>query len=171
MTTGARAVERDSAALPAALLEEVDERSLALAATAMGRVYTVPAEAAETALETEARTGARYDTILSFMCTPYVASLEDYIAAVEQVLADEGWIGMVEPAWLDRGPLREWLTARRRHPSPRRSANGHDLVSAVRSHGLVVTDVHRREAQSVPRAWRQYVVLRARRESPRSPGP
>ena len=171
MTTGARAVERDWAAPPAALLDEVDEHCRALAATAVGRVCTVPTEGAELALESERRSGARYDTILSFMCTPHVASLEDHVAAVEQILADEGWIGMVEPAWLDRGSLREWLTARRRRPSPRRSASGQDLVSAVRSHGLVVTDIHRREARSVPRTWRQYVVLRARRATPRPEEP
>ena len=166
MTTDARAAARDPAVPPPALLDAVDERCRALAATALGRVFSVPARGAEEALRSEARTGARYDTILSFMCTPHVASLEDYIAAIEQVLADEGWIGMVEPAWLDRGALREWLTARRRHPLPRRSANGQDLATAVRSRGLVVTDIHRREARSVPPAWRQYVVLRARRQTP-----
>ena len=171
MTTGVRAAERASPAPPSALLAEVDERCRAMAATAVGRVYTVPAGAAGAALGAEALAGARYDTIMSFMCTPYVASLEDYIAAIERVLAGEGWIGMVEPAWLDRGPLREWLAARRRPHSPRRRGKGRDLVSAVRSGGFVVTDVHRREARSVPPAWRQYVVLRARRESPRPPEP
>ncbi|MCE2511207.1 MAG: hypothetical protein J4F50_01355 [Acidimicrobiia bacterium] len=171
MTTGVRAAAGASRAPPPALLDEVDGRCRALAATAVGRVYSVPARGAAEALRSEARTGACYNTILSFMCTPHVASLEDYIAAIEQVLADEGWIGMVEPAWLERGALREWLTARRRHPLPRRSANGRDLATAVRSCGLVVTDIHRREARSVPPAWRQYVVLKARRESPRSPEP
>ena len=171
MTTGVRAVARASPAPPPALLDEVDERCRALAATAVGRVYTVPDEDPETALEAEAGRGARYDTILSFMCTPHVDSLEDYIAAIERVLADEGWIGMVEPARLDHGRLREWLAARLRPRSPRRRDRGRDLVSAVRSCGLVVTDVHRREARPVPPPWRQYVVLRARRESPPSPGP
>ena len=170
MTTGVRAAAQASSTPPPALLDEVDERCRALAATASGRVYTVPAEAAEASLEAEAHRGARHDTILSFMCTPHVASLEDYVAAMERVLADDGWIAMVEPAWLDRGRLRARLAARRRPPSPRRSAEGRDLVSAVRSRGLVVTDLHRREAASVPSAWRQYVVLRARRESPPSPG-
>ena len=178
---------------PPALLDEVDERCRALAATAAGRVYTVPAGTAETALEAEAGSGARYDTILSFMRTPAVASLEGYVAALERVLADEGWICMVEPAWLDRGPPWRRLTGRRRRSAPRQSDRGRglvpavrsmidqasnrapssdkgqDLVSAVRSGGLVVTDVHRREAPSVEPAWRQYVVLRARRQSPRPP--
>jgi hypothetical protein len=170
MTTGARAVERDLAAPPAALLNEVEERCRALAATAAGRVYTVPAEAAEAALEVEAGRGARHDTILSFMCTPQVVSLEGYIASIERILADEGWILMVEPAWLDRGRSLKWLTARRRPQSPRRSDGGQDLVSAVRSCGLVLTDVHRREARSVEPEWCQYVVLRARRASPPLPG-
>lgn len=168
MTTGVRAVERASPALPPALLNEVDERCRALAATAVGRVYTVPAEAAEAALEAEAGRGARYDTILSFMCTPQATSLEDYVAAIDQVLADEGWILMVEPAGLYRGALPRWLTARSRPPWPR--TRGRDVVSAVRSRGLFVTDIHRREATSVPPEWRQYVVLRARRQSPQASG-
>lgn len=195
MNTGAGAAAQASPAPPAVLLNEVDERCRALAATAVGRTYTVPAGAAEADLGTEARRGARYDTVLSFMCTPGVASLTDYIAAIERVLADEGWILMVEPAWLDRGTLREWLAARRRRgcpprrakgkdlvsavrshyprldPVPGRGAKGQDLVSAVRSRGLVLTDVHRCEAPSVPPAWRQYVVLRARRPSPGAAGP
>ncbi len=168
MTTGARAAERHLAAPPGVLLEAVDERCRALAATAVGRVFSVPSEGADAALEAEGRTGARYDTILSFMCTPQVPSLEDYVAAIEQVLAPGGWICMVEPAGLVRGPERRWLTGRLRHQSPQRRDKGHDVVSAVRSRGFMVTDIHRREAPSVPAAWRQYVVLRARRESPRS---
>ena len=170
MTTGARAVERDLAAPPAALLDEVDERCRALAATAVGRVYTVPAGDAEAALRSESRRGARYDTVLSFMCTPHVVSLEDYIAAIERILADEGWIGMVEPAGLYRRAFPGWLTARSRRPSPLPRTRGRDVASAVRSRGLFVTDIHRREARSVPLEWRQYVVLRARRQSPRSEG-
>ena len=170
MTTGVRGVERDLAAPPAALLDEVDERCRALAATAVGRVYTVPDGSAQAALETEARGGARYDTILSFMCIPQVTSLEDYVAAIVQVLADEGWIGMVEPAGPYRRTLPGWLTARSRRPSRLPRTRGRDVVSAVRSSGLFVTDVHRREVKSVPPDWRQYVVLRARRQSSQSAG-
>ena len=170
MTTGARAAERDLPAPPPVLLEAVDEHCRALAAAAVGRVFRVPAESPEAALRCEGLSGARYDTILSFMCTPQAAVLEDYVAAVEEVLADGGWILMVEPAGRDRGPLRRWLTARLRDQSPQRCGRGRDVVSAVRSRGLMVTDIHRREAPSVPPAWRQYVVLRARRESPRASG-
>ena len=170
MTTGARAVERDLAA-PQALLDEVDERCRALAAMAVGRVFSVPAGDAEAALRSENRNGARYDTVLSFMCTPQVTSLEDYVAAIEQILADEGWILMVEPAALYRGALPRWLTARSRRSSPLPSAGGRDVVSTVRSRGLFVTDLHRREATSVPPEWRQYVMLRARRATPRPEGP
>ena len=171
MTTGAPAVERHSLTPPATLLDAVDEHCRALAATAAGRVFTVPAEGVDAALQAEVGRGARYDTVLSFMCTPHLASLEDYVAAVEQILADEGWIGMVEPAGIDRGWLPGWLTTRlRRRLSPRR-ATGRDAVSAVRAHGLVITDIHRREAKSVPPEWRQYSVLRARRATPRPEGP
>ena len=170
MTTGARAVERDLAA-PQALLDEVDDRWRALAATAVGRVFSVPAGDAEAALRSESRSGARYDTVLSFMCTPRLISLEDYVAAIEQVLAEEGWILMVEPAGLYHGALPRWLTVRSRRSSPLPRARGRDVVSAVRSRGLFVTDIHRREATSVPPEWRQYVMLRARRATPRPEGP
>ncbi len=170
MTTGARAAERDLAA-PQALLDDVDERCRALAATAVGRVFSVPAGDSEAALRSESSSGARYDTVLSLMCTPQVTSLEDYVAAIEQVLADEGWILMVEPAGLYRGALPRWLTSRFRWPSPLPRARRRDVVSAVRSRGLFVTDIDRREATSVPPEWRQYVVLRARRATPRSEGP
>lgn len=167
MTTGAPAAELDLEAPPGALLDAVDERCRALAATAAGRVFGVPVEGAEAALLSEGRSGARYDTILSFMCTPQVASLEDYVAALEQILATDGWILMVEPAGLHSGPFGTWLNARLRHRSPRLRGKGRDVVSAVRACGLVVTDVHRRQAPSVPPAWRQYVTLRARRVTPR----
>jgi len=170
MTTGARAAERDLAAPPAALLDEVDERCRALAATAAGRVFSVPAGDAEAALRSECRSGAQYDTILSFMCTPQVTSLEDYVAAIEQILAGEGWILMVEPAGIGSGVLPRWLTARLRQPSPVPGTRDRDVVSAVRSRGLFITDIHRREAKSVPPEWRQYVELRVRRQSPQSAG-
>lgn len=171
MATGARAAERDSAAPPAALLDAVDEHCRALAATAAGRVFTVPAEDAEAALRSEAGRGARYDTILSFMCTPQVASLEDYVAAIEQLLADEGWILMVEPAGLYRRAFPPSLTVRSPRLSPLPRTRDRDVVSAVWSRGLVVTDIHRREAASVPPEWRQYVMLRARRATPRPEEP
>ncbi len=170
MATGARAAERDLTA-PQALLDGVDERWRALAATAVGRVFSVPAGDAEAALRSESRRGARYDTVLSFMCTPGLTSIEDYVAAIERVLADEGWIGMVEPAGLCRRAFPMSLTARSRRLSPLRRTRGRDVVTAVRSRGLVVTDIHRREARSVPPEWRQYVVLRARRATPRSEEP
>ena len=169
MTTGARAVERDLTA-PQALLDKVDERCRALAATAVGRVFSVPAEDAEAALRSESRNGARYDTVLSFMCTPQVTSLEDYVAAIEQVLADEGWILMVEPVTARSGALHSLLAARRGSGSRRRSA-GADVVAALWSGGLVVTDLYRREVPSAPAGWRRYVVLKARRATPRSEEP
>ena len=173
MTTGARAVGRDLTA-PPALLDEAGERFRELAATAVGRVFTVPAEgaeAAEAALRAESRSGARYDTVLSFMCTSGVTSIEEYVAAIDQVLADEGWILMVEPAGLYRRTFPRSLTARSRRPATLPRARGRDVVSALRSRGLVVTDVHRREAASVPPEWRQYMVLRARRATTRSGQP
>ena len=144
MATGVRAAEHDLPPVPKALLEAVGEARRELTAAASGRVLVVPEAGAESALESEQASGARYDTILSFLCTPGVADLEGFAAALEQVLADEGWIFMVELA-----------------------AAGTDVVSVVRSRGLFVTDLYRREAPSAPAGWRRYVVLKARRESPR----
>ena len=160
MSSGVRAARRDSPAPPAALLNEVDPHCRALAAAATGRVLTVPVEGAEAALRSEGRGGARYDTILSLLCTPQVASVSDYAAGLEQVLAPGGWILMVEPA----GP-------RRGRGGGRGSGGSGDIVAAVRACGLVVTDLHRREAPSAPPRWRRYVVLRARRATPPPEGP
>ncbi len=168
MPAGAWTAEDRLPVPPPALLQAVSETCRRLADAASGRVFEVPGEGVESVLEEERASGERYDTILSFMRIPAVASLEDYIAAIERILAEEGWICMVEPVWLDRGPPWRRLTGRLRR-APRWSDKGQDVVAAVRSHGLVVTDLYRREAPSVEPAWRQYVVLRARRESPRSP--
>lgn len=169
MIIGAPAAQRDLAEPPAALLDAVDDRCRELAASAVGQVFKVPANNAEAALRTEILSGARYDTVLSFMCTPQVASLKDYVAAVEQILAAEGWITMVEPSGLRHGAWRGWLTARLRPRSPVPRVRSGDLVPAVRACGLVITDLHRRKAPSGPPAWRQYVVLRARRATPSPP--
>lgn len=167
MTTGVRAAEHGLPGPPPTLLEEVDESCRTLTAAASGRVFVVPEAGAEPALESERASGARYDTILSFMRTPGVVDIEGFVAALERILAEEGWIFMVEPAAARAGAIRSRLAARLGHRPPRRRA-GTDVVAALRSGGLVVTDLHRRRAQSAPAAWRPYVVLKARRESPRT---
>ena len=174
---------------PAALLEAVDESCRALTAAASGRVFAVPEHAVESALKSEQASGARYDTILSFMRTARLADVEGFVAALEGILAEGGWILMVEPSTTGAGAmrtrlgssleavrrvlppgfsrLRGWLAARLGRRSPRRRA-GTDVVAALRSGGLVVTDLYRRRAPSAPAAWRSYVVLKARRETPRT---
>lgn len=166
MATGVRAAEHDLPPVPKALLEAVDEARRELTATANGRVLMVPEAGAESALQSEQASGARYDTILSFLCTPGVVDLEGFVASLEQVLAEEGWVFMVEPAAARSGALRSRWAARPGSGSRRRSA-GTDVVAALWSGGLVVTDLYRREAPSAPAGWRRYVVLKARRESPR----
>ena len=74
---------------------------------------------------------------------------------------------MVEPAAARTGAIPSRLAARLGRRSPRRRA-GTDVVAALRSGGLVVTDLYRRTARSAPAGWRPYVVLKARRESPRT---
>ena len=133
-------------------------------------MLVVPEAGAESALESEQASGARYDTILSFLCTPGVVDLEGFVAALEQVLAEEGWIFMVADQPLARSGRRS-AAGRWRRGAARRGSAGTDVVSAVRSRGLFVTDLYRREAPSAPAGWRRYVVLKARRESPRRVGP
>ena len=169
MATGVREAGYGLPVPPVALREAVGEACRELTAAASGRVLAVPEAGVESALESEQASGARYDTILSFLCTPGVVDLGGFVAALEQVLAEEGWIFMVEPAAARFGALRSWSATRSGSGSRRRSA-GTDVVSAVRSRGLFITDIHRREAKSVPPEWRQYVVLRARRQSPQSAG-
>lgn len=167
MPAGAWTAEDRLPVPPPALLQAVSETCRRLADAASGRVFEVPGEGVESVLEAERASGERYDTILSFMRIPAVASLEDYIAAIERILAEEGWICMVEPAPTRSGSISSRVASRLRRGSSRRRADT-NVVAAVRSHGLVVTDLYRREAPSVEPAWRQYVVLRARRETPRS---
>lgn len=177
---------------PPALLEAVDETCRALTAAASGRVFAVPEHGIESALQSEQAGGARYDTILSFMRTPRLADVEGFVAALERILAEGGWIFMVEPSatgagaararlrgslgavgrvlWPGFGRLGGSLAARPGRGSPRRRA-GTDVVAALRSGGLVVTDLCRLRAPSAPGAWRRYVVLKARRESPRAADP
>ena len=154
---------------PPELLDALSERWHLLAASASGRVFELPADSVERAVLSECSRGARYDTILSFMRTPRVFDLDSFVSALERILADDGWILMIEPSTSGPGRLRGRLPSWLGHHRPSRDRHERDVVSAVRSAGLVVTDLHRREVPSVEPAWRQYVVLRARRESPRSP--
>lgn len=98
MTTGAREGVHGASALPAALLEAADQRFLTLAATASGSVFEVPEQRSEDAVRAGLVQGARYDTILSFMRTPWIVDLGGFVVALEGLLADDGWILMVEPA-------------------------------------------------------------------------
>ncbi len=170
MATGVRAVEYDLPPVPTTLREAVGEARRELTAAASGRVFEVPEAGVESALESEWESGARYDTILSFLCTPGVVDAQGFVAALERILAEEGWIFMVEPVATRSGAVRSRSAARPGSGSPRRSA-GTDVVSAVRSRGLFVTDLYRREAPSAPAGWRRYVVLKVRRESPRTADP
>ena len=163
MRTGVRAAEHGPPVPPPALLEAVAEACRELAAAASGRVFEVSDDGIELALQQEAASGARYDTILSFMRTPQVTDVEGFVAALEQILAEDGWICMVEPAATGTGPTRRRLSARLGQRS--RPGADTDVVAALRSGGLFVTDIWRREAPSAPAAWRHYVVLRARRQS------
>ncbi len=147
---------RVGAPVPPALLNALGERWEALAASAAGRVLELPSDAVEEAVRTEGARGARYDTILSFMRTPQVSDLSSFVAALEQVLARDGWILMLEPSVAGtRG-----LPGRRGRGQP-----GRDVVSALRAGGFMVTDLHRREHAAAP-GRRRYLEIRARRETP-----
>ena len=157
---------QNGALVPPALLDALGGRWRALAASAAGRVLELPADGVEEAVSSECSRGARYDTILSFMLTPQVADLHDFVAALELILADGGWILMMEPSGSGNGgrPRRAPFGLGRRRPGLDQTER--DVVSALRAGGFTVADLHRRELVSVPARWRRYVEIRARRETP-----
>lgn len=148
---------RNGGPAPPALLDALDGRWQALAASAAGRVLELPADGVEEAVRAECSRRARYDTILSFMRTPEVADLDSFVAALDLLLADDGWILMMEPSGPGNGK-RRW-----RRPGPDQA--GRDVVSALRGGGFTVADLHRRELTPAPARWRRYVEIRARRET------
>ena len=157
---------------PPALRAAAAERYGEIVAAASGRVFGLPDTDVDAALSAESERGARYDTVLSFMRTPRVADFARLVAALEQILADEGRIHMVEPS---EPGVTGSLGGLRSHRLRRRRSDGcradRDIVAALRSGGFTVTDLHRRQAASVPRRWRRYVELQARRETPRRETP
>lgn len=142
---------------PPELLDALSERWRALASAATDRVLELPSEAVEEAVRTQGARGVRYDTILSFMRTPQVSDLDGFVAALEQILARDGWILMLEPSGAGARGLRG---------RPGRGQPQRDVVAALRAGGFTVADLHRRELVSAPARWRRYVELRARRETP-----
>lgn len=152
--------------VPPALLDALGGRWRALAASATGRVLELPVDGVEEAARSEGARSVRYDTILSFMRTPQVADLDNFVADLELILADDGWILMMEPSGSGirerRGRLPFGLGRRR----PSRDRTERDVVSALRAGGFTVADLHRRELVSGPSRWRRYVEIRARRETP-----
>ena len=156
---------------PTSLLDALSERWQRLAASAVGRVLELPSDGVEAAVRSECSRGTRYDTILSFMRTPQVSDLDGFVAALGEILADEGRILMVEPSGSGNGRLRGWLPSRIGHPRSHRDRAERDVLSALRAGGFAVTDLHRRELASVPSQWRRYVEIRARRETPRASQP
>ncbi len=157
---------QDGGPAPPALLGALGGRWQALAASAAGRVLELPPDGVEEAVHSERSCGARYDTILSFMRTPQVADIDGFVAALELILADGGWIIMMEPSGSGNGERRSRLPVRLRRRRPSRDEPGRDVVSALRAGGFTVTDLHRRELASAPVQWRRYVEIRARRETP-----
>lgn len=165
MTIGAREGDRNLLAPPPALLEALRERCRVMASSASGRVLQLPESGVEAVLLSECEGGPRYDTILSFVSTPRVADLDGFVAALGRILADGGWILMVEPSRSGNGLSHSWLPSRLRHHSRKRYRPAADVLSALRAGGFTVTDLHRGKLQSVPVQWRRYVEIRARRES------
>ena len=159
----------DGGQAPPALLDGLGGRWQALAASAAGRVLELPAAGVEEAVRSAFGRGARYDTILSFMRTPQVADLDNFVAALELVLADDGWILMIEPSGSADAERRGWLPFGLRRRRPSRDRPERDVVSALRAGGFTVADLHRRELASAPARWRRYVEIRARRETPVQP--
>ena len=166
MTAGASVTERGMPTPPPALLAALSDRWRRLAASAEGPAYELPSDGAEAAVRSECDHGTRYNTVLSFMRTPEVADLDSFVASLERILADDGWILMIEPSNPGNGRLRNLLPSRLERRLPGRVEPERDVVSALRAGGFTVADLHRREVVSAPARWRRYVEIRARRETP-----
>lgn len=104
-----------------------------------------------------------FDTIVSLVRTPLVADLGGYVAALLDLLADDGRLAFLEPVrrpgW-GGGTLA--LSGRFA-----RAAGGlyldRDLPHELRELGLVVIDLHRFEVPSVSAPFRPFVEAWARR--------
>lgn len=165
MTAGAPVTVRGLPMPPESLLIALSERWQRLATSVAGRVYQLPSDGVEEAVRSECGRGTRYDTILSFMRTPQVADLDGFVAELERILADDGWIFMIEPSTSGSARLQDRLSSGLRNRGRSRDHPERDVVSALRAGGFTVTDLRRREMVSAPPRWRSYVEIRARRET------
>ena len=170
MTGGAESPERAAPSPPQALLDAVDGRCRALASAASGRVFELAGPGADAALAAESQSGARHDTIVSLMGTSQVADLADFVAALDRILDENGWILMVEPLRTGTAGRRAkvWSRLFLRRKSAREGLAGTDIVSALRAAGFMVTDLDRFEAPTLKPPWRRCVELRARRQTPQA---
>lgn len=128
--------------------------------------YRTAAEVSEVVVvedPSELPDGDAYDTILSFVRTPLVVALDDYVDALLAVLADDGRIGFldtVRPPRRASGRLR--LSRRRARPGAGLHL-GRDLPHELRELGLVVSDLHRFTVPSVSAPFGPFVEAWVRR--------
>ncbi|MFT5202488.1 MAG: hypothetical protein ACI9C1_001878 [Candidatus Aldehydirespiratoraceae bacterium] len=110
-----------------------------------------------------------FDTIVSLIRTPLVADFERFLQTIDDLLAEDGRLHLVEPVRRD-GRLGRLLAAT---GVVGRAVGGlhldRDLPAEIRKHGLTVTDITRFEVPSLSAPMRPFIQAEVRR-SASSPG-
>ena len=135
------------------------DRASSLRARAIGRVLDLDDQPLGDA-------DGEYDTIFSFVQTPYEADLDGYCRRLRTHLASGGMLYLLEPT-IRTGPLGRALTFGGRLARPVTGLHlDRDVAQAVRRAGLFVTDLHRFEIASVSAPLRPFVEAWARHPTP-----
>lgn len=145
--------------LPLEISAALAERATALRARAEGRVLDLGDRSLDDA-------DGRYDTIFSFVQTPYEADLDRYCRRLRELLEPDGTLYVLEPT-IRTGPLGRALSLGGRIARPMTGLHlDRDIAQAVRRSGLFVTDLHRFEIASVSAPLRPFVEAWARFPTP-----
>jgi hypothetical protein len=135
------------------------DRAAALRERAKGRVLDLDEVGLDDA-------DGRYDTIYSFVQSPYEADLDVYCHRLREHLAPDGVLYLLEPT-ARTGALGRALALGGRVARPVTGLHlDRDIAQAVRRAGLFVTDLHRFEIASVSAPLRPFVEAWARFPTP-----
>jgi hypothetical protein len=156
--------------LPDELGRTLVDRRQAMAAKATGRVldlgewndHLASYPSGEVDVTRDTDDPGPFDTILSFIRTPYVASFDGYLDSLVDRLAHNGRIGFLEPVCRP-GRGGGLLAISGRFARVGGLHLDRDIPHRVREHGLIVTDVDRFEVRSVAAPFRPFVEAWARR--------
>ena len=145
--------------LPLEVSAALADRADTLRARAEGRVLDL----AETDL---ADADGEYETIFSFVQTPFVRDLDRFCAQLRDHLAPDGTLYLLEPT-VRTGQLGRALAFGGRLARPVTGLHlDRDVPQAVRRAGLFVTDLDRFEIASVAAPLRPFVEAWARFPTP-----